>query len=255
MPLGHIHDKRFEAMAQVFREQGMVSDLLRLDGFVFTPPVVVDKRVRLGFVLMAVVALAAVVIALVFLRLNRKLLTEVKRRREAEAQMRQLADTDPLTGLANRRAFINVLESEVSKTRRYGDVFSLVMMDLDYFKQVNDKHGHLVGDDVLRHLAGLLQRTQRESDFVARFGGEEFVLLLPRTDEVEARNLAERLRGLISNRGFVLPSGEAIEVTASFGIVEWSDQIAGREFQCVDTVLYQAKAGGRNCVVVWSEGR
>ncbi|GAA5317784.1 MAG: GGDEF domain-containing protein [Candidatus Pelagadaptatus aseana] len=253
VPLGHMHDQRFLAMAEVFQQQGMISDTLRLDGFMFRLPVIVNERLRLGLVVLAAVALIAVAVALVVLHLNRKLVREVHRRKEAEEQMRMLADTDALTGLANRRAFMNALDVEVSKARRYGDVFSLVMVDLDHFKRVNDRYGHLVGDDVLQHLAGLMQRTRRESDFVARFGGEEFVLLLPRTAEQEARNLAERLRRLISERNFELPSGESIDVTASFGIVEWSEQIDGREFHCVDTVLYQAKAGGRNCVVVWSE--
>ena len=169
-------------------------------------------------------------------------------RRMAE-QMRQSATTDELTGLANRRAFLHALEIELARSRRSGSPLSVAVADVDFFKRVNDRHGHGGGDDVLRALARIAEQSMRTGDLVGRLGGEEFAILMPDTDEIQARVACERLRGAVSGRTIRLESGEDVAVTLSTGVALLA---AGddreRLVKRADTALYQAKEGGRNQV-------
>lgn len=168
---------------------------------------------------------------------------------EATAELRRMATTDPLTGLWNRRHLLERLEAETGRSRRNGRPLCLAILDVDHFKRVNDLHGHPAGDEVLRVLAALLKEAVRLSDVVGRMGGEEFAILMPETDRAQARLVCERLGRAVAQRPIRLPSGEDLKVTLSTGIAlmagrEGSDRLISR----ADSALYDAKAGGRNCV-------
>jgi two-component system, cell cycle response regulator len=163
-----------------------------------------------------------------------------------------LAHTDPLTLLLNRRALTERLAAEVERSRRYSSALSLLMVDLDHFKDVNDQHGHLVGDVVLRAVAEVLQQAVRSADVVARYGGEEFVVVLPETPLSGARVFAERIRAAIAAFPFAADAGHGpVQVTASVGIAVFpSDGVdsVGDLLARADEALYRAKSAGRNRV-------
>ena len=159
------------------------------------------------------------------------------------------ARTDQLTGLFNRRHFDEQLERVLNESDRYGRITSLVIADLDFFKRVNDTHGHDAGDAVLRHTASLFMEIIRAVDTCARYGGEEFAILLPETDSGGAMLLAERLRLALESRPVRFGRVE-IRATASFGVATYPDSAPLRDglFPAADKALYRAKADGRNCV-------
>ncbi len=165
---------------------------------------------------------------------------------EQERKMYEVAaSTDALTGIANRLKFNTILEQQIALAKRYKNIFSLIIFDIDDFKRVNDTYGHKVGDDVLVLLSKTVRESIRESDTFARWGGEEFVLILPQTEELEAKEVAESLREKIA----VLAFGDGFSVTCSFGVGEYKMQENSDIFmQEVDWLLYKAKHGGKNRV-------
>lgn len=158
------------------------------------------------------------------------------------------AEIDPLTGLPNRRALDKRLVQEWSRLLRHGGRLSVIMADIDHFKNVNDRFGHPVGDEVLRQMARLLAEGCRESDMPARYGGEEFVVVATETNAEAAAGLAERLRASIC----AVPMeahGQAVNVTASFGVADNKGLKSPEELvHAADEALYRAKEAGRNCV-------
>ena len=159
------------------------------------------------------------------------------------------AQTDRLTGLSSRRQFEETLALEFARARRFGTPLAIVLADLDDFKAINDQHGHAVGDLVLRQFAAVAQNTLREVDLAARWGGEEFALLLPGTDARGAVQLAERLRATIESGAVILPDGTALKITASLGASSYSAAISVEElFDAADQALYRAKTSGKNQV-------
>jgi two-component system cell cycle response regulator len=165
------------------------------------------------------------------------------------SEARRLAATDSLTGLMNRRAFMDAMDRERSRAVRHTLPLSLLMLDVDHFKRVNDTHGHDGGDAVLRGIADVLRKIARNSDFVSRWGGEEFIVALPQTAEVGGRIAAERVRRAIAETPFVLPSGALLNATASVGLASATAQINLDELVArADRALYSAKARGRNRV-------
>ena len=168
-------------------------------------------------------------------------------------RLEALARTDPLTQLLNRRALLHQLATEVERTRRYNAPLSILMIDVDEFKEVNDTHGHLAGDQVLVEVALLLARTARSVDSVARYGGDEFVIAVPETGEAGAIAFAERLRDKIQSHAFDVGKGEPLKVTVSIGVADFPEakvETAEDLLDCADQALYRAKAGGRNLVCV-----
>jgi len=156
---------------------------------------------------------------------------------------------DGLTGLANRRQAEDVLTAELSRAARFGGALSVVIGDLDDFKAVNDAHGHGVGDTVLREFAHLLERTVRDVDVASRWGGEEFLLVLPGTDAGGAVQLAQRIREYLEDRTLLTPEGVPVRVTASFGVAEAQGESQPAELvEAADAALYEAKARGKNRV-------
>jgi diguanylate cyclase (GGDEF)-like protein len=166
----------------------------------------------------------------------------------AEWQLR--ANTDAMTGLLNRRAFLNLAEQQVAYARRYGGGLAAVVADIDHFKAVNDTHGHAVGDIAIREVAQRLKQAARDSDLVARFGGEEFVVLLMASDLESARVYAERVRAAIAATPIDLPDGGALGLTVSLGCTALAatDKDIQDAIDRADRALYEAKNGGRNCV-------
>ena len=164
-------------------------------------------------------------------------------------EVNRRAETDPLTGLANRRRFDESLHRELSHSDRFGHPVSLVLVDIDHFKRVNDSHGHEAGDLVLRAIAHMLADGVRAVDLCARFGGEEMAILLPQTTAAGAFELADRLRRRIAGRPIRYNDREII-VTASFGVASYPEVVGARDglFQAADAALYDAKHEGRNCV-------
>lgn len=163
-------------------------------------------------------------------------------------ELQTIAQTDALTGLLNRGAFEGCLPRELARCQAQNSVLSLMLVDLDYFKQVNDEHGHLAGDDVLRRISGTLRAGIRPSDVLARFGGEEFVILLYGARLEQAEEVAERLRAAVEDL-MNLPGG--IRVTASFGVaVSQPDDSASSLVVRADEALYRSKRDGRNRVRV-----
>ncbi len=165
-------------------------------------------------------------------------------------QLQQLAHTDDATGLFNKRRLFEQLQAEIARVRRYGEILSCLMLDIDHFKLVNDTFGHQAGDEVLRQLGGLLRRSLRVTDFVARYGGEEFTVLLPRTDGTGAFKVAENLRRSVKSFDFTLPSRQ-IHLTMSIGIASCTkfDKLdANQLILRADKALYQAKRSGRDLV-------
>lgn len=176
-------------------------------------------------------------------RANSELQSEIERRRHLEENLRNLAITDTLTGIYNRRKFDEALDSETNRAARYGTPLSLVMFDIDHFKRINDTRGHLVGDTILSTLAALVSGMIRSHDVFARYGGEEFAVLAPGTNIEGCRKLAEKLRVGIERHDF----GKAGQVTCSFGATEFQRGDSVESFvRRVDVALYRAKKNGRN---------
>jgi diguanylate cyclase (GGDEF)-like protein len=158
---------------------------------------------------------------------------------------------DGLTGIANRRQCEDALVSEISRADRLGTTLTLVLADLDDFKAINDLHGHATGDDVLREFASVLRATVRDSDLAGRWGGEEFLVLLPGADAVGAAQLADRVRSSLAERSFLGQGGRVVTVTCSFGVAEHTPGADERElFAAADRALYRAKREGKNRVVL-----
>lgn len=164
-------------------------------------------------------------------------------------KLESLATTDGLTGLTNHRAFRELLESEIEAAQKKGHPLSLVLLDVDHFKQFNDTFGHQAGDVILKEVATTLLAAARSTDHVARYGGEEFVVILPRTDAKDSTAAAERLRSAIDGREWPYR-----HVTASFGIATFNPDMSANEFiEFADQALYASKRSGRNRVTHFSE--
>jgi diguanylate cyclase len=172
--------------------------------------------------------------------------TELRSRLD-EARVRAMRDG--LTGAYNRAALEDRLDGEEARWRRYGQPLAMLLWDIDHFKSINDRYGHLAGDKVLKAVVSLLDRNTRESDFVARYGGEEFIVLLPSTHEEDAYTLAEKLRVAVAGAGFKY-RGDAVRVTASCGVTALREGDTAREaLRRADLALYAAKKAGRDRVV------
>jgi diguanylate cyclase (GGDEF)-like protein len=167
----------------------------------------------------------------------------------------QAATVDPLTGIANRQAVLGRLDEELARATRYRRPLAIVMVDLDHFKRLNDTHGHAAGDAVLRQVARRLADSIRAVDVIGRFGGEEFLAVLPETDADSAASLAEKLRRVVAGTPVRLPDGHEVTVTLSAGVAGGPGDVLRPEIlvRDADAALYSAKALGRNTVYVFRE--
>lgn len=223
------------------------------------PDVLLSNQVN-GIAVSAIGLILSVIIWKSFVRQARQEKYIQKQQTELEtknAMLDQLASFDSLTGLKNRRAFQETVRQEFARVKRNQVDAGLIIMDLDHFKNINDKYGHPTGDKILIQIAGILQQYLRDSDSIARWGGEEFALLLPETDIKGSCEIAERVRDLIAKRKFAVDgSEEIISLTASFGVAELSAGTETNEakasfekaYRHADRALYKAKLNGRNRV-------
>lgn len=161
----------------------------------------------------------------------------------------RLTTVDGLTQISNKRFFMETLEREIARAHRYQRALSLVMFDLDHFKNINDTYGHLAGDYVLKHLASAVRQKIRREDLFARYGGEEFAIVLPEIPLAAALSFAEKVRQVVEEKEFRFESA-AIEVTISVGVAASSEQTKDVDtlIKLADELLYAAKAAGRNQV-------
>lgn len=181
---------------------------------------------------------------------RRRIISQQKELEEKNRELQFLVYHDPMTNLYNRRKFEELLTVEIAMVRRYGRESSLVMLDIDGFKAINDKYGHPSGDRIVLHIASLLKSSVRETDSVARWGGDEFIVLLPCTSATDGMAAAEKLGSII--RQTPLPfGGELLNVTASFGVTAVScdsENSLEQTYKDADLALYMAKGRGRDCV-------
>jgi diguanylate cyclase (GGDEF)-like protein len=169
-----------------------------------------------------------------------------------------LATTDSLTGTLNRRQITKVANQELERAHRYGHPTSVILLDIDEFKEINDQYGHAAGDLAIQHTAQTLLENLRTIDSLGRYGGDEFVILLPETDHLEAAQVAERLRATMEHKK-VLCDDQDLQLSISLGLtyVRGDSNASALDFDMLtllaDKALYQAKESGRNCVSVYTE--
>ena len=175
---------------------------------------------------------------------------EVAELRQDLSELSDLIRTDTLTGIANYRYFIQALEQEIERTQRSGQPTSLIMLDIDFFKKVNDQWGHEIGNQALIHISSLLQQTVRKLDIPCRYGGEEFAIILPDTPLTASIPVAERIRKSVEEVPLDV-SGQLLKMTVSLGITTYTEQqkiTVAELVKQADEYLYRAKESGRNCV-------
>ena len=167
---------------------------------------------------------------------------------ELHRELEKQAVTDGLTGVANRRSFNEALEREFERAKRYSQDLSLIVVDLDFLKKINDTYGHMTGDEAIKSIGHVLAQSSRSTDITARYGGEEFCVLLPNTDIGMAEQLGERLRRLIADTHVEGPGN----LSASLGVASYPLHAGSPDmlFLRADEALYQAKQDGRNCIRV-----
>jgi diguanylate cyclase (GGDEF)-like protein/PAS domain S-box-containing protein len=175
-----------------------------------------------------------------------KLRAQQERLIDANARLEALASLDALTGLKNRRAFEERLHEEISRARRSKETFALLLLDIDHFKNFNDSFGHPRGDDVLKSVARVLSRSVRDADFISRYGGEEFAIILPDSDRDGAKLMGERLREAIEENAW-----DVRPITVSVGAAAWVDGATSESLiDQADRALYRSKQAGRNIVTL-----
>jgi diguanylate cyclase (GGDEF)-like protein/PAS domain S-box-containing protein len=168
-------------------------------------------------------------------------------------ETKRLSITDSLTGLFNRRYFFKSLENEIARAKRYGNMFSLMLFDIDNFKVINDTYGHQAGDTVLQETANILKSISRETDITVRYGGEEFIILLPNTSEAETISLANRIKNTVQKTKFFIDTSEGVHITLSGGVASYPLNATESEplLSAADSALYAAKTAGKNKILCY----
>jgi diguanylate cyclase (GGDEF)-like protein len=257
--IGHMNPGRWLRISEVMTEHQRLVDAQMLNRFIYNQDDYqpsLSRYIRIA-VISSIMALLLAGIAIWIYRTNRRLQREVEARQQAEQQLRHLSETDALTGLANRRAFDQQLHKEFQRFLRYRHPFSIVMVDIDWFKRINDTYGHPAGDHVLTEFAWRLRDHIRKTDILARIGGEEFAIMMPETYPLEAKKRTELLQQIINTTPFQIAGSTdgPLMITASFGIscVADNDLVADAPLIRADTALYKAKNNGRNQVVLFND--
>jgi diguanylate cyclase (GGDEF)-like protein len=189
----------------------------------------------------------------VLLRINRviKERSLLNDRDKMIEELKRLTIEDPLTGLFNSRHFFDELDKEIKRSDRYFHPISLIFIDIDNFKKINDTYGHLIGDKILEYIAKTIKSCLRSNDSAYRFAGDEFTIILPETSESEAKFLADRILSKFSDESFVIDGKEISEITPSIGIAEYQMNEGGQQFvHRADVTMYEAKQSGGNSVVI-----
>ncbi len=257
--IGHMNPGRWLRIAEVMTEHQRLVDAQMLNRFIYNQDDYqpsLSRYIRIAVISSLMAFLLAGIVIWIY-RTNRRLQREVEARQQAEQQLRHLSETDALTGLANRRAFDQQLRKEFQRFLRYRHPFSIVMVDIDWFKRINDTYGHPAGDHVLTEFAWRLRDHIRKTDILARIGGEEFAIMMPETYPLEAKKRTELLQQIINTTPFQIAGGTdtPLMITASFGIscVADNDLQADAPLIRADTALYKAKNNGRNQVMLFND--
>lgn len=177
---------------------------------------------------------------------------DITEKHQLQTQLEHLASHDPLTNLLNRKALEQQLDADIERSQRYKSTLSLLILDIDHFKRVNDSYGHQVGDKVLRLLADTLSSLSRNIDYIARYGGEEFVVVLPETTETQAEVFANRVRRKIAKQSHTLGNGTVLNITVSIGVSSFPQHATNQDalIKAADEAMYLAKESGRNRTIV-----
>lgn len=251
------------AMGTIFIIQPLVNSLIFLSGYVTyffgigivqsDLSILLSNRVN-GFTSMVLGLFLSIILwrsNVINLQQEKHIQRQQSELQDKNKELQCLATTDSLTGLVNRRHFEEIIAVEMSRIKRYGTAACLLNLDMDNFKAVNDKFGHPVGDELLKGVAALLKGQQRDTDIIARMGGEEFALLLVETDEMKGRIAAERIRKSIEEKTFVIEDYK-IKVTASIGMTLLNSKTVSytEAYKYADRALYKAKAKGKNRVEI-----
>lgn len=256
--IGHMNPGRWQQIAKMFQRLGMIDEIRPLDDFLYSDPAAepIDFTFLLQSLLLMTLLLAVLgFLALRFRRLATALQAEIAHHADTERQLvernqelLQLASTDMLTGLSNRRIIMQQAQAEIRRARRYQKDLAVMMLDIDYFKRINDVYGHAAGDKVLTEFARLCQQSIRETDYAGRYGGEEFFILLPEVDVKTAILSAERLRLTIAEHPFTLSDDTVLSITCSIGLAMYlpDQDDVDKLLLRADQALYQAKHQGRN---------
>jgi diguanylate cyclase (GGDEF)-like protein len=255
--LGHMNPERWLRIADIMTKHRNIVDEQSLIPFIYNQrnyQSVLIKYSRI-IVLVSIIALALAAIATWIYQTNRKLSREIEARKIAENKLRLLSETDPLTNLSNRRAFKQALEKVYQRFHDTNLAYCVAMIDIDWFKLINDTHGHSVGDQILIEFAARLRDNIRTDDVIARIGGEEFALIINENQLTTAHKRIKNLQHLICQPFFINCNHNDIEtiiVTASFGLscVSILDQNADNALRRADDALYKAKNGGRNQITL-----
>ena len=258
VPVGYMHEKRWQHIQQIFMEQGYIIRPVDLDEFLYygahqgdatIEAIIKAYKKELLFGLLTV-------IALLLIGHIASLRAQIKSRtRELEAA-KQLAEiearTDALTGLPNRRHFLESLSRDIASAERHHWPLTIISVDIDFFKQINDQYGHAAGDETLRQISEIFKQYSRASDTAARIGGEEFALICLNTNAGETQQLSERLRKEVADTAIIY-NQQQFNLTISIGIaVMQSGDDVEQLLRKADMALYEAKKSGRNKVCIWS---
>lgn len=237
--IGYISEKRLKNIAELYVKRNIELKGATIDGLLYTDHQLDKSDFQQIFVVIIIVIISLLVILLVLFAFNRRLAINVKDRTK---EIEKLSKTDMLTGLANRYYLTDILERQIERCKRYGESLVLMMIDIDNFKSVNDSHGHVQGDTVLREVTSILNASSRTVDVACRWGGDELVLVCPATDLQYALVIAERIRQAVATK---YQSG--YQITASLGLAQWctGDDINSL-FEKADKALYVAKSKGKN---------
>jgi diguanylate cyclase (GGDEF)-like protein len=255
VPIGYMNKERLQRIEEIFREQGFLTQSVDMKSFIYMPEesaMLLDMfnqyrlQIIAGIILVVVLLMLSHIIRLrTQINLRTKELKEAKKRAELEAR------TDLLTGLPNRRYFLEELARDIAQAERYDIPLSVISVDIDYFKNINDRHGHAAGDEALRCVGKIFRNYTRTGDIAARIGGEEFAVACLNTPREETHKLADRLCKEMK-RKIIKYEDESFLITFSMGIAmrEKGDNVE-QLLKKADLALYDAKQGGRNRICVW----
>ncbi|MCJ8168740.1 GGDEF domain-containing protein [Atopomonas sediminilitoris] len=247
--VGHMNPGRWQHIAQLHQKMGLIKGPLDWQRFLYQPEAAGAKPVDYRLLLSVLaLALLAGVIAFWYRHLNARLRHEIIERTKMEQQLRQLATTDWLSGLNNRGHFFARASDEFERANRYIRPLGLMLLDIDWFKQVNDRYGHQVGDAAIQAIGEVFNVVLRHSDIAGRVGGEEFAVLLPETEPEVAAQVAERIREAVAQCEITTSQAEPCRITISIGLTAFasSDDVFDQMYSRADKALYAAKANGRD---------
>lgn len=238
--IGYMSTSRWRHIADVFAQANLMPKDFPLAGFLFQDAREVPDWVYRWLIWLTVIAALALLAAQRFYFLNRKLTQEIAARESLEEELRTLATTDPLSGLANRRHLHERATAEFARSRRHRHDLCFIVLDLDRFKEINDTWGHAFGDQCIRAVAGACQSVLRDIDLAARFGGDEFVIMLPETDAPSARKVADRLRSTVGTL-VKEPDGTPLSVSIGLGFLDAGDSSIDDIIARADADMYRNK--------------